>query len=66
MNYTHAKIQYSDNNRQNIRDTLKHIYQPDDCIVEDASDEEDEDNNFTASSYPDFTPIETFPTIDTA
>jgi hypothetical protein len=54
-------MQCNENNRQHIRDTVKHVYQPDECIVEDASDEEDEDKNVTVTSYPDFTPIEMFP-----
>ena len=40
--------------------------QLDECIVEDASDEENEDDISTVSSLPDFTPIEMFPTSDTA
>ncbi len=50
----------------NIKDTPKCVHQLDDYIVEDASDEENEDNNSTGSSFPDFTPIEMFPTSDTA
>jgi len=50
----------------NIKNTPKFFHQLDDYIVEDASDEENEDNNSTGSSQPDFTPIEMFPTSDTA
>ncbi len=40
--------------------------QLDEYIVKDASDEENEDDVSTGSSQPDFTPIEMFPTSDTA
>ena len=40
--------------------------QLDEYIVEDASDEENEDDVSTGSSQPDFTPIEMFPNSDTA
>jgi hypothetical protein len=40
--------------------------QLDEYIVEDASDEENEDDVSTGSSQPDFTPIEMFPTSETA
>ena len=39
--------------------------QHDEYIVEDASDEENEDDVSHVSSCPDFTPIEMFPSSDT-
>ena len=54
------------NNTQNIKDTPKCVHQLDEYIVEDASDEENEDDNSAVSSFPDFTPIEMFSTSDTA
>ena len=62
---SNAEYEYY-NNTQNIKDTPKCVHQLDEYIVEDASDEENEDDNSTVSSFPDFTPIEMFPTSDTA
>jgi hypothetical protein len=62
---SNAEYEYY-NNIQNIKDIPKPRRQLDECIVEDASDEENEDDISTVSSLPDFTPIEMFPTVEEA